>query len=328
MSVTAAAQYSGFAGTGNVEGTEGWVTHSGTADQIKILTTASDSGSSLAYTGFANSTGNRTAISDSNSEDINLAFSTTATSIAYASFLLKVTDASTMQPNNFAYPPSYFGHFAPASGTNVSGGFVSRLSVKQGSIPNTFNLGIVNTTGGTINVTDIFPATPPDYAVGTTYLIVLKYDMTGAQGQTSLFVNPVISASEPTPTFSSSAGTSAPLTAVNSFCLREATKVGSMEVDEVRLGSTWAAVVGASLAVNDVVKAKKSLLSNTLVNDQFKILTKSNSDLQIYSANGILVKQIQAKPNDFINVSELPKGIYVVKITENGKTDVEKIMKK
>lgn len=323
-----AAQYSGFAGTGNVNGSEGWVSHSGTADQIQKLVTASDSGNSLSYTGFSPSTGNRIMITDVNSEDINLAFSATATTTAYVSFLLKVTDVSSMQPNSYAYPPGYFGHFSPNSGSSLgSSGFVSRLSIRQGSVANTFNLGIVNTTGGTIAPSDIFPAVPPDYAVGTTYLVVLKYDMTGTNGTTSIFVNPTISATEPAPTFSSSAGTSSKLSGINSFALREASKIGTMELDEFRLGTKWTDVVGSNLAVSDLNVSKKSLISNTLVKDNFKMLTSGNADVQIYSTTGALVRTFQTKPNTVVNINSLPKGMYILNIKTDGKVYIEKIIK-
>ncbi|WP_159969830.1 T9SS type A sorting domain-containing protein [Halpernia humi] len=320
------AQYSAFAGTGNVNGSEGWASHSGTANQIQKLATASDVGNSLSYADLEASTGNRTFISDANSEDINLAFSAAATTTAYASFLLKVTDVSNMQPNTYGFAPSYFAHFAPTSGTSVST-FVSRLSIRQGSVANTFNLGIVNTTGGTIPLSEIFPASPQDYAVGTTYLVVLKYDMTGTSGKTSLFVNPVINGTEPAAIISSSAGTSTKLASVLSFCLREASKIGSMEIDEVRVGSTWASVTPAYLAVSDLSATKKSLISNTLVKDNFKMLTSGSADLQIYSATGALVRTLQTKSNEVININNLPKGMYILKIVTDGKLSTEKIIK-
>ena len=327
------AQYSQFAGTGDVNGQEGWVSFSGTGNTIQIITTASDSGKSLSYSGFSSSMGNRMYITDvgvsPSSDKVNLAFSAAPTSKAYASFLLKVTDVSSMQPNNYGFAPSYFSNFSATSGSTVaSTGQVSRLSIRQGSVANTFNLGIVNTTGGTIAVSDVFPTPPADYAINTTYLVVLKYDMTGATlGTTSIFINPTISATEPTPTFSSSAGTSGKQLSLGSLIVRQSTKIGSMEIDEVRLGPTWNSVIGANLAVNDLSKSTKNLISNTLVKDNFKIMTLNNADLKIYSSVGALVKQKQVVPNEIININTLPTGIYIIQINENGKVSSIKIMK-
>lgn len=303
----------------------GWSTNSGTAGQITALATPSDLGSSLNYPGVATPAGNRTQLTSANKENINKAFASPATTTAFASFLLKVTDVGSLAANTLTTPPGYIVSFSPESGSAISS-MVSRISLRKGSAPNTFNLGILNTTGGTATAADLYGSgTPVNYSVGTTYFIVVKYDMTGTTGTTSLWINPNLS-SEGAPNIVSSFGTSTKAAQIASLVLRQAATTGTEELDEFRMGTSWKDVVGAALGVKDLV-AKKQLISNTLVKDSFKLLTSQKVTLEIFSANGSLVKQISANPYQQVEMSDVPKGIYLLKITENGNVSTIKIVK-
>lgn len=328
-SFSAYAQYDGFNYSGALS-SNGWSSHGGTSGQLVSLTSGSDFGSSLNYPGITTPQGNRTLITSAQSEDVNLAFTTPVTTTAYASFLMKVVDNSTMAVNTQSTVPGYIIHFARNSGADIgSTGWVSRLCVRKGSSASTFNLGILNTTGGSAGLTDLYGnAVPTEYQVGTTYFVVLKYDMTGTNGQTSIWINPTV-ASENTPTHTSSFGTSAKIPEVASLAFRQSNNAGAVEVDEVRLGQTWAEVVGSAfLSNNEVTLKKTALISNTLVEDGFTLLTKNSAKIEIYSPAGSLVKSLTAASNTYINASTLIKGTYIVKITENNKVTTVKIIKK
>jgi hypothetical protein len=81
-----------FGNTGVVAGQNGWLTHSGTANQINYSTTSSDLGNSLNYSGLLFSpSGNRIQIVAGNSEDINIPLSSPVTSgSVYYTALVKV----------------------------------------------------------------------------------------------------------------------------------------------------------------------------------------------------------------------------------------------
>ena len=324
--ISASAQYDGFLRTGALVGADGWENHSGTTP-IVMLTTASDSGNSLNYSGATAPTGNRIGMSTALSEDANKKFTTTQTSTAFVSFFLKITDEATFSANTVTTPPGYIAHFSPNSGTNIgSTGWVSRLSFRKGSAAGKFNVGILNTTGGTAGLTDMYgTATPADYSTNTTYFVVMKYDMTGTTGVSSLWINPTIS-SEGSPLVSSAFGTSAKLAQVESFAIRNSTNTGVWEMDELRMGSSWAEVVGTTLKVTDV-KNDSKIISNTIVKDQFRILAKGNSFVEIYNGAGSLVKKRAVGNNEPVFVTELPKGVYFVKVLSNGKTSSVKIIK-
>jgi len=211
----------------------GWTTHSGvTPGQFQVITTPSNSGSSLSYSGLQNSIGNRAIFIAGNTEDVNKAISGIS-GVGYLSFLMNVTNADTLSTTGV-----HFIGFGGAAGTSLSA-FAGRVYVKKGLSPNTFQLGILNYTGGTPSPTPNYLLT--EFPAGTTLLVVIKLNNTTSPIQASLFVNPVPGSAEPIPTIESSLGTSI----FNSFAsvyLRHGTGIRNVEIDEIRVGSSWESV--------------------------------------------------------------------------------------
>lgn len=220
----------------------GWSSHSGTAGQLQTLATASDCQNSLYYAGLEASTGNRLAFTAGNSEDINKAI-TGITGTGYFSFLLNVPSTTGLTSTG-----EYFTGFGSTTGASVTV-FSPRVFIKSGTTANTFQLGVLNTTGGTPAPTANYSS---EYPVGTTVLVVIKLDASVSPIQASVFINPTPGDVEPTASVSSSAGTNA----FNSFAsifLRQAGSssagTGNIQLDEFRVGSTWAAVTPACAQV-------------------------------------------------------------------------------
>ena len=211
----------------------GWTTHSGAMPgQFQVLTTPSNSGSSLSYSGLQNSIGNRAIFIAGNTEDVNKAI-TGISGVGYLSFLMNVTNADTLSTTGV-----HFIGFGGAAGTSLTS-FAGRGYVKKGLAPNTFQLGILNYTGGTPSPTPNYLLT--EFPAGTTLLVVIKLNNTTSPIQASLFVNPVPGSAEPIPTIESSLGTSI----FNSFAsvyLRHGTGIRNVEIDEIRVGSSWESV--------------------------------------------------------------------------------------
>ena len=211
----------------------GWTSHSGAVPgQFQVLTTPSNSGSSLSYSGLQNSIGNRAIFIAGNTEDVNKAISGIS-GVGYLSFLMNVTNADTLSTTGV-----HFIGFGGAAGTSLSA-FAGRVYVKKGLSPNTFQLGILNYTGGTPSPTPNYLLT--EFPAGTTLLVVIKLNNTTSPIQASLFVNPVPGSAEPIPTIESSLGTSI----FNSFAsvyLRHGTGIRNVEIDEIRVGSSWESV--------------------------------------------------------------------------------------
>lgn len=83
--------------------------------------------------------------------------------------------------------------------------------------------------------------------------------------------------------------------------------------------------VTPSLAVIDTNKSKTTLVRNTKVNNEISFGEKAN--VKIYNVSGSLVKSASVEKNTSLNVSSLPKGIYVVTGEVNGQSVSQKIVK-
>lgn len=82
-----------------------------------------------------------------------------------------------------------------------------------------------------------------------------------------------------------------------------------------------------TLGTIDFTEASKAV-SNTLWATTASFNVKDKATVEVYNINGQLVKSFEVKGNQTVNVSELVKGIYVVKTTSNGKTSTQKVVKK
>ncbi|MCS6988881.1 MAG: T9SS type A sorting domain-containing protein [Chloroherpetonaceae bacterium] len=235
--------YEPFNGTGNLNGSNGWVNHSGTTNQIQYETSPSDLGANLSYPGLPAPQGNRIRLDSTQSEDLNKEISPAVTDSVYASFLLKVRSATSLQPNDQL--GAYFAHFIQGAGATPGTIFVGRVHIKRGSAPGTFNLGILNTAGGTQTVAGIYGTSPQDYLVGQTYFVVFKYNR--LNNTATLWVNPSLGqTTEPPPTHVNNTGTSAPPSQMASLAVRNSNSAGvgtgNLEIDEIRVSRSWAEV--------------------------------------------------------------------------------------
>ena len=264
-----------FTGSANANG---WATHSGTAGELVAITTPSTSGNSLSYTGLQASAGNRINMTTTGTEDINKAFAPGGTS-AYMSFLLNVQNTTGLTSGN------YFTGFGQSAGASVTL-FLPRVYVKAGTTPGTFQLGIMNTTGGA-GAVPTYTAT--EYLPGTTLFVVVKVSSTAVGGviNASLWVNPVPGAAEPAATILNSGGTSTwPTVGIQSVFLRQAYaaangNTGNLELDEFRTGTTWSQVTPAA--------ASSCITYNTITTTACSSYTLNT---QTYSTSGTYIQTL------------------------------------
>ena len=227
-----------FTGAANANG---WATHSGTAGELIANTTPSTSGNSLSFAGLQASVGNRINLTSTGTEDINKAYVPVGTT-AYMSFLLNVPNTTGLTTAG-----AYFTGFGGTSGAVVSIYF-PRIFIKAGTTPGTFQVGVLNTSGGTGAVATYVST---EYATGTTLFIVAKVSSPAVAGviTSSLWVNPVPGGAETAAAVTNAGGTSTwSANGVQSVFLRQAAGTGNLEVDEIRAGTTWAAVTPAAAA--------------------------------------------------------------------------------
>jgi len=215
----------------------GWTTHSGISGQIQTVNTASNNGSSLSYPNLEVSVGNRVLLVAGNTEDVNKAVSNLSGS-GYFSFLLNVPNTTGLHLN--ANAGDYFTGFGATAGISVTS-LGARVYIKAGATPNTFVLGLTNNSGGAFNTT----WNPTEYPCGTTVFVVVKLVNSVSPVAASMWINPTIGAAEPVPTITNASGTN-PIVALASVYLREGgtalAGTGSLEIDEMRAGSTWTSV--------------------------------------------------------------------------------------
>jgi hypothetical protein len=119
------------------------------------------------------------------------------------------------------------------------------LHIRRGSADNTVNFGIQNNSSPS-------PATPlptfntTNLAVGQTHLVVVKHDL--ANNTSSLWVNPTTNfggTTEASGATANNAGTNSE-TRASAISIRQGgtstAGTGNLEVDEIRVGTTWASV--------------------------------------------------------------------------------------
>jgi hypothetical protein len=211
-----------------------WTTHSNTAG---VTTTINLMSGNLTYNGLFASEGNKLYFfSNGNStpRDVNRAFNPTNTT-AYYSALIKIIDASQIL-STF----DYFMSFGDTNGSVITtlGG---RLGIKSVNANANFRFGILNTAGGT---NPLYTEYPQDLIFGTTYFIVVKYDISTVPTTATLWVNPVIEsleATEPTGYVTNNIGTGF-VSTLASICLRNNYASPKAEIDEIRVGLNWASV--------------------------------------------------------------------------------------
>jgi len=182
-----------------------WIGHSGPTNQVDV----------------SNGT---LRLSQSEGQDVNASFAGQSYGTAngdrlYASFRVKFTG-----------PPSgagsYFAHFKDAAA-----GFRTRIwALTNSAAPGALRLGISSTSGSepaTIHTTDL--------QLNSEYVVVTRLILTN--GISSLWIDPY---SESAPSISTGAGGVIP---ISSFAFRQASGIGSIQVDDLLIGTTFDDVV-------------------------------------------------------------------------------------
>ena len=295
-----------------------WGSHSGILGQMTTLP------GSLSYPGLTTS-GNQTQIVAGNTEDINLSSATALTGVAYYSALINLPNVTGQAANSTT--GNYFLMLGTLSATTppTLTVFSARLYIKAGTAADTFNLGILNASGGTAAPT--FSST--DYSINTTYFVVAKFDF--ATNTASLWVNPTIGSTEGVATLTNVTGTTAAPAQIEKLAIRQAGNAtagtGNIQIDEVRIGGTWGYVTGPTLRTNQSEISGLSVFPNPVKNGVFYINTNANAERTV-TVFDVLGKQVlNTKTSESaINVSNLNSGVYMVRISEEGNTATRKLV--
>ena len=272
----------------------------------------------LSYTGLTPN-GNSVTF-DGAGIDCTSPFTSTTTGTIYYSFIMNINSMAGVTDANGGY------FAALGSSTTNLGATLWTKRIDDVS----FNLGIeVRTAAG---ATTTYGTTA--YVTGQPYFVVVGYtlgDSTIASDDTvNLWVNPTIGAAQPAATVTDShLGTD--LSAISTFLLRQdsTTETPSLSVDELRIGTTWAQVTNGTLNTsnNNNNIAGLKMYPNPVSNGTLFIETAANSEKTV-AVFDVLGKQVlnTTTSDNTINVASLHTGVYIVNITEEGKTASRKLV--
>ncbi len=211
-----------------------WKRHSGTLNPILWstpgLTYAGYTGSGVGGgISFAHGTGSR--------EDANIALSDSIKlGSVYASFLLKVTASG-------GATGDYFTHFLSGNGSSPGSDFKGRIFFKDGSVANTFKLGL---SKGSTSVASVVYSSL-DFNIGQTYLVVMKYTINPSTADDAFCVyifSSGVPATEPsTPDLAASVAADlavADISKIYGFAIRQGSSgTGAGIVDAIRVSTSW-----------------------------------------------------------------------------------------
>ena len=268
----------------------------------------------LSYSGLQASTGNSVAF-DGLGVDPQLTITSQTSNEVFASFIIKVTDVTAATNANGGY---FFGF-----GSNATT-FSSTVWLKQNGTQ--FNIGLDKNTSTTNFVFDT-----TDYSINSEIFIVISYDFT--TNTSKMWINPVSTslgiATAPTATLTASTGTDR--TSIDRIFIRQdsVSETPFIVLDETRVGNSWADVTPVATASTknfDAIAGLK-MYPNPVTGNVLNISSTANLDMNVAIFDVLGKQVINTKvTNNTVNVSSLNAGVYIVKVTEDGKTATRKLV--
>ena len=250
---------------------------------------------------------------DGGGTDAQVLISSQTTGTIFYRFSLKVNNMAGVTDVN----GGYFAGFA--TNATTFGGTIWTKRIDD----NNFNLGIETRTATGAATT----YSTNSYAVGTVYNVVVAYTFntgTTADDTTKIWLNPA-TGDEAAPLLTD-IHTGTDLTSIVSFFLRQdsSTETPSIEIDNLKISTTFADVLSSSTfnAISGL-----NIYPNPVSGSILNIETTANGSKAI-AIFDVLGKQVLnvTTANTTINVGNLNAGVYIVKITEEGKTATRKLV--
>lgn len=274
----------------------------------------------LEYNGLATSTGNKVTFDEGGSETYT-EFSDVTTSTVYASFLLKVTGFQT--GSNVDLDDG--GYIAGLAGS--TSGYDARFWVRPNPDTNgtTFDIGYGHQSSEPAFTTNT-------YNLNDVLFVVMAYNMDTKE--VSTWVNPDASSfgnTAPAATLSSTDDN--PPSAINLFILRQDSnrETPFIEVDELRISDNWSDVTpngSTASTINNGIEGF-ALYPNPITNQRFTLTTNSFEQKEIAIFN-VLGKKVFTTSisgtKKVINLPNISRGLYLLKVTEGNKTATSKLV--
>lgn len=260
----------------------------------------------LSYAGLAVPVGNSVAFAG-DGKDPQSIFTTTSAGELYTSFLFNV-------PVNFptGTTGAYFAVLSDALGTTHR----ARLFVKRNSDTD-FTIGLGENSIAPTYHTDLYSTT-------STILIVMGYDFTA--NSLKLWINPDVSTLSTATPATVTVTPSVTFANLASFVLRQdgTTVTPSIVFDELRISTT----LGGVLSVGKSEISGFAVYPNPVKGGKVFISSNNNDAERTVAIFDVLGKQVVAQKGtqSSVEVSHLTKGVYIIKVTEEGKTATRKLV--
>jgi len=271
---------------------------------------------------------------DKSGLDPQILFNAPTTGSVYASCLFMVTNLNTITSGSSgtsADTPPAPGHFFSlgySAGAGQSTAYTAAVYLKTSTVDAAkFNIGINASPATTILADDIkWDAT--DYSVNTPITLVTSYSYDDYISR--LWINPTDNSSEPTTANATTLPRTAAL-AVDRLRLTQQSSATTpfITLDEIRVANNWGEALGAAstLGITPVKSSGFKIYPNPVSNGKLYIASTTDLEKEVAIYNTLGQEVLQSKTNNqAINVSNLSKGTYLVKITEAGITVTKKLI--
>jgi len=270
---------------------------------------------SLSYPGFAPSAGNKVSFAGGGLDYYNeFNSSGISTGKVYYSFIIRVTDL-TMATNTAG---GYFMGFAYDNTTFGATVWTKRVD------DNSYNLGVASRTS-----TSAVQYSTDNYTLNSEILVVASYEFVNdsANDVAKIWINPASQyfgvGTEPTPTLTVTNTGGTDLTSIKRIFIRQDsdTETPAMDIDEIRVGDTWAQVTPTGALSSDAtvtstvytVDSNAGTITNvplteTLANFKANITPAAGATFEVYQSDGTTV------------ATDLQTGYKLICTAEDGTT--------
>ena len=319
----------------NILGQGGWTNLAASVSNDALIATSPG----WANNGLPAYTGEALDISKAG-DDPQLVFTPVPTTGSiYASFVMKVTSlmtgtvatpayityATTGTTSSTPVAPTHFFSFAYVASGSTSTSYAGAVFIRRTSdtATDTFYLGI-NAGNATALASDIVWS-PTIFTIGDEITVVTSFSYDDYVAK--MWLNPIINSTEPTNPLITAPRSASSKPDRLRLSQQSAGATPYIIIDEIRAATSWTQVTGGTLGLSDHEIAGLKVYPNPVSSGTLYISSTNNIEKQVdfYTILGQKVLQIKTS-SESINISSLAKGVYILKITEDGKSETKKLI--
>jgi hypothetical protein len=269
--------------------------------------------------------------------DPELKFTNTTSGNLYSSFVINVVDAptaivaSTTTNPNYSTPTGFYSFASDVidpvtslPGTAYSADVMFRKNIATGK----YNLGLSKS-----NNIDECVWSPTEFDFNSQHVVVISYENIGnadpLQQVANLWIDPATSTQPAATLTQNNPTTSITRDRIDRIKLLQASSATTptIIIDEIRVANNWVQAIGGSLGIMNFNTSNFTIYPNPVSNGMFYISATSDLEKEVTIFNTLGQQILNTKTNtEAVNVSQLNKGTYFVKITEAGISATKKLV--